>query len=113
MKDKQERGKPRFDHKQVLPTVIPEGMELYKFYGKPVLIPARAEGEELVGNTTYTARQIERLNELSAQRDAGIILAEETSIIVQGIDPFEISRVDPELALVRELLRQVAHGELT
>lgn len=49
--------------------VIPEGMELHKFYGRPVLLPARAEGEELVGRSPYTKRQIEVLQMLVEQRN--------------------------------------------
>ena len=62
-----ERGKPRFDKRERLPEV-PEGMELYKFHGQPVLIPSAVGGEEMVGNSGYTKRQIDRLIELEDQR---------------------------------------------
>ncbi len=62
-----ERGKPRFDKRQVLPEV-PEGMELYKFHGEPVLIPLAEIGEEMVGKSGYTKRQMDKLIELEDER---------------------------------------------
>ncbi len=58
---------PRFAPHIVLPEV-PEGMELHKFYGEPVLLPARTEGEELIGKTPYTQRQFEVIGQLEKER---------------------------------------------
>lgn len=68
------RGKlvaPRFHPKTVIPEVS-EGMELHKFYGEPVLLPARAEGEQMYGNSPFTLRQVETLQRLVAERNQAI-----------------------------------------
>lgn len=59
---------PRFGPGVKVPE-IPEGMELHKFYGEPVLLPAKTEDEELVGRMSYTQRQIEILKVLLEQRN--------------------------------------------
>lgn len=59
---------PRFGRGIKVP-MAPEGMELHKFYGEPVFLPVRLEGEELVGKMPYTLRQIEALTELGRQRE--------------------------------------------
>lgn len=58
---------PRFAPHVVLPEV-PEGMVLHKFYGEPALLPARTEGEELIGKTPYTQRQFEAIGQLEKER---------------------------------------------
>lgn len=58
---------PRFG-RGIEVSIVPAGMELHKFYGGPVILPARAEGEELVGRSPYTQRQIEELQILIEQR---------------------------------------------
>lgn len=58
---------PRFGPHVVIPEV-PEGLVLHKFYGEPVLLPAKAEGEELVGKTPFTQRQIEAIGQLEKER---------------------------------------------
>lgn len=59
---------PRFGRGIEVP-VVPAGMELHKFYGRPVFLPVREEGEELMGKTPYTLRQIEALQMLIEQRN--------------------------------------------
>lgn len=58
---------PRFGREIEVP-LVPEGMELHKFYKKPIFLPIRLEGEELVGKMPYTLRQIEALQMLVEQR---------------------------------------------
>lgn len=55
---------PRFAPYVVIPEV-PEGMELQKFYGKPVLLPIMLEGEPMVGKSPYTRRQMDILEGLA------------------------------------------------
>lgn len=43
-------------------------MELYKFYGRPALLPAKEEGEPFVGESGNTQRQLEALQVLEDRR---------------------------------------------
>ena len=56
--------KGRFHPSITLPEV-PEGKELHKFYGQPVLLTAMEEGEPMYGNSPYTVRQARELEELA------------------------------------------------
>lgn len=58
---------PRFHAKEIVPST-PEGMILVKFHGKPAFIPELREGEEMFGNSPFTARQVEVLTQLEQER---------------------------------------------
>ncbi|MBI2039610.1 hypothetical protein HYT18_00880 [Candidatus Microgenomates bacterium] len=72
--ERQERGRtrpkmpaPRFVPGTYIPEV-PEGMELHKFYGKPILLPAIEEGEPIFDGSRYSVRQAEILFNLEKER---------------------------------------------
>lgn len=78
---------PRFAPKVVIPEV-PEGMELHKFYGAPVLLPARLDGEPMLGRSPFTIRQAEALQRLVEQRNYELFIRPEEDLIREtGIDP--------------------------
>lgn len=69
--EREKQPPPRFHPKTIIPE-IPEGMELHKFYGEPILLPARAEGELMYGNSPFSMRQVETLQRLVAERNHAI-----------------------------------------
>lgn len=58
---------PRFAPHVVIPEV-PEGMELHKFYGEPILLPAIEDGEARFGGSKYSVRQAEILIKSEEER---------------------------------------------
>lgn len=60
---------PRFRQGLVLPEA-PDGYMLVKFHGEPAIIPEFRPGDEMVGKTEFTKRQIEKLIELENERRA-------------------------------------------
>lgn len=61
------RPAPRFAPGTIIPE-IPEGMELHKFYGEPILLPAIEEGEPMFGRSRHSIRQAEILFKLEKER---------------------------------------------
>lgn len=58
---------PRFGRGVDIP-IVPDGMELVKFYGEPALIPVKEDGESMYGKSNFTVRQADALNHLLQQR---------------------------------------------
>jgi hypothetical protein len=58
------RIRGRFHPNIELPT-IPQGKELHKFHGQPVLLTAKEDGEPMFGKSPYTLRQAKELEELA------------------------------------------------
>lgn len=51
---------PRFHNKTVVPD-IPEGLKLVKYHGRPAVVPESLPGENTVGPSGLTRRQIQAL----------------------------------------------------
>lgn len=58
---------PRFASGTIVPEVS-EGMELHKFYGQPILLPAIEKGEPMFGGSRYSLSQAEMLFKLEKER---------------------------------------------